>query len=59
MNVGVKIRKIRELKGYSQEFIASELNITQSHYSRIEKNESDIKISRLAEIADALEVPVE
>ncbi len=56
MNIGNNIRKIRELKGYSQEYISGKLEISQRQLSRIENNETDISISKLHEISAVLEV---
>lgn len=53
--IGEKIRQIRELKGFSQEYIAQELGITQRAFSKIERNEVKIdwnKIEKLALIFD-------
>ena len=57
-NLTQNIRKIRELKGYSQQYVAMALNISQRQYSRLENNGVDIKISILKKIATILEVPV-
>lgn len=59
MLTGTKIKKIRELKNLKQEFIANELGITQQQYSEIERNNVDIKESRLRDIAKILEVKPE
>ncbi len=57
MHVGIKIRKLRELKGYSQEYVASQLGMVQTNYSKIERGETkDITVKRLEEIAKVLEV---
>jgi transcriptional regulator with XRE-family HTH domain len=56
MDTGTKIRKIRELKNLKQEYIAKELGISQQQYSEIERNNVDIKESRLKEIAKILDV---
>lgn len=57
-NLTQNIRKIRELKGYTQQYVAIALNISQRQYSRLENNGVDIKISILKKIATILEVPV-
>jgi len=57
-NIGFKIRRAREQKGYSQEFIASQLDITQASYARIESQEIKLSIDRLQKIADILETDV-
>lgn len=56
MDIGYNIRKIRELKGYSQEFLANQLEISQRQLSRIENNETDMSLSRLETISKLLEV---
>jgi transcriptional regulator with XRE-family HTH domain len=55
MDIGNNIRKVRELKGYSQEYIASAMGISQRQYSRLEKNETELTLSKLISIADILE----
>lgn len=56
MDIGLNIRKIRELKGYSQDFMAQQLEISQRQYSRFEKNETEITLSKLEKISEILEV---
>ena len=55
-HVGEKIRKIREIKGYYQEYMASKLNMSQNNYSRIEMGQNKINLDRLHEIAEVLGV---
>lgn len=57
--VGDKIRKIRELKGYSQENMADMLEMSQRNYARFESNDADIKLSSLGRISQILEVSME
>ncbi len=59
MLLGEKIKKIRDLKGMTQEDIASKLNISSQAYSKIERNETKIDDKRLEQIANALDVPAE
>jgi len=59
LKVGHKIKKLRELKNYSQEFMAERLGISQTQFSKIERDESDMNISRLKEISDILGMRVE
>lgn len=58
MQIGDNIRKIRELKGYSQENVAIFLEMSQRNYSRLEKNQIDIKLSHLVNISKYLEVDI-
>ena len=56
--VGQKIRKIREARDFTQDNLAFELGITKSAYSKIEREQSNISIKRLEQIAKALEVDI-
>lgn len=50
------IRLIRESKGYSQEFIANKLKMTQQGYCALEKNPENATLKRLIELSKILEV---
>ena len=56
MNIGTKIKTIRELKNLSIKEIANKLDMSISGYSRIERNEVDPNTEKLQKIASALEV---
>lgn len=56
--VGEKIRKIREIRGYSQEYVASKLEMSQNNYSRIELNQVKVNLDRLQDVATVLEVDI-
>ena len=58
MNVGEKIKKLRELKNYTQQYVADQLDLSLSGYGKIERNETDISISRLEQIAEVLGVDI-
>jgi transcriptional regulator with XRE-family HTH domain len=57
--VGEKIKKIRELRNFTQEYMADRLEMTQAGYSKIERGQTDLSMSKLDEIAKVLEVRVE
>lgn len=59
MQVGDKIRKIRDLKGMKQEEVAEKLNITAQAYGKIERNETKMDRERFAQIAGILGVSEE
>ena len=54
--IGTKIRKIRELKNYTQEYMAQQLGVAQNSYSRYENPDTDVKPDLLKQIAEILEV---
>ena len=56
MKIGNKIKKIREHKNYTQEFMANELSMSISNYSKIERDEISITLDRLDEIANVLKM---
>lgn len=56
--VADNIRKIREGRNYTQDYLAAKLGITQNAYSKVELGYSKLTIERLFEIADVLEVSV-
>ncbi|MDB5007234.1 MAG: helix-turn-helix protein [Mucilaginibacter sp.] len=54
--VVANIRKIRECKSYTQDYLAAKLKISQNAYSKIELGYSSITLIRLISIAEILEV---
>jgi transcriptional regulator with XRE-family HTH domain len=52
------IKKFRELKNVTREHIASELEMSLSGYSKLERGEVDLTLSKLYRIAEVLEVSV-
>jgi transcriptional regulator with XRE-family HTH domain len=52
------IRKIREFRNYTQDYLAAKLYISQNAYSKIELGHSSITLARLLNIAEILEVNI-
>ena len=59
MKIGEKIRMIREIKGISQDAIATHLDITPQAYGKIEREETKLDFKRIEEIAKYLQVTVD
>ncbi|KLT64525.1 helix-turn-helix domain-containing protein [Pedobacter sp. BMA] len=57
-NVAGNIRKIREYRDYTQDYLAAKLKISQNAYSKIELGYSKLTVDRLFQIAAILEVEV-
>ncbi|STO54099.1 putative transcriptional regulator [Canicola haemoglobinophilus] len=53
------IRTFRENKKMTQEMMAERLNVSKTCYAKWERGESQIRIERLVQIAQILEVPLE
>lgn len=56
IDIGNNIKKFRELKDLTREQIASELNMSLSNYSKIERGEIDPTLSRIEQIAETLQI---
>ena len=52
------IKKFRELKNMTREQIADELELSASGYSKIERGEIELSVTRLIQIANVLEIDV-
>lgn len=56
--VACNIRKIREFRNYTQDYLAAKLGISQNAYSKIELGYSKLTLERLFQISSILEVEV-
>ena len=55
---GEKVRQIRKEKGLSQEALADLAGIDRSYMGHIERGDQNIPLTKIHQIADALEIPV-
>jgi len=56
----IKIKQIRELKNFTQEYMAQQLGLSTRAYSKIETGETQLTVNRLNEISAILGItPVE
>ncbi len=55
---GTIIRQYRESRNYSQKWMASQMNISQNAYSKIENNITQLTVHHLKQLAQILEVPI-
>ena len=59
-SIGNKIRKIRELKGFTQDYMAVKLEMSQRAYSKIENEEIKLDWQRIETISKVLGIdPIE
>ncbi|WP_233268910.1 helix-turn-helix domain-containing protein [Mucilaginibacter lacusdianchii] len=54
--VAINIRKVREYRNYTQEYLAMKLDISQNAYSKIELGYTKITLERIFQIASILNV---
>lgn len=57
-NVYMNIKKIRELKNLTRDYVAAELEMSTSGYGKIERGEIDLTVSKLYKIASILNVSI-
>ena len=58
MNIGDRIRILREKSGNSQNSLAEKAGVSQTHLRRVELGQADITVGHLQLICDALEISV-
>ena len=56
MSVNEKIKLVRQAKGLTQEAVAEKLGMSVTTYGDIEPGDKDLKLSRLQDIANILEI---
>ncbi len=56
--VGQNIKDFRTQKGWTQDYLAAKLNISQNAFSKIELGYTDPSISRIRSVAKILDVTV-
>jgi transcriptional regulator with XRE-family HTH domain len=58
MELTEKIKELRKKRDWSQEIVANKLNISLNSYGALERGETDIKLSRVEELARIFEVDI-
>lgn len=57
--IGARIKNVRELKNFSQQYMAERLQVSQAAYSKLENGETKVSDEKLSQIAEILEVSTE
>lgn len=55
---GSVLRKYREIRNYSQDYIARKMGISQNAYSKIENNITQLTVNHVKQISQILEVSI-
>ena len=58
IKLGERIKHLREQRNYSQEYLASKLNISQRAYSKMETGQTKLSVDSLFKIAETLETSI-
>ncbi len=56
MELGQKLKKIREFKNITQEYIAFQIGMSQQAYCKIEQDSTKMTVQHLLKIANVLNV---
>jgi len=56
MNQIFNIRKIRETRGFSQEYVADKLGVSQSAYCKMERNIRKVAFGNVLKITNVLNI---
>jgi transcriptional regulator with XRE-family HTH domain len=59
LDLGHKIKILREMKGLSQEAVAMDLGISQQAFQKIESGKTKLNLSKANDIAKALDMNIE
>ncbi|MFB2118703.1 helix-turn-helix domain-containing protein [Parapedobacter sp. 2B3] len=55
-NVASNIRRVREYRNYTQDYVAQKIGISQNAYSKLELGFHKLSLERLFQIAEVLDV---
>jgi len=54
--IGLKLLRVRQLAGFSQQNVADDLNFSPTTYSKLENGKIDFTVTRLVQLADYFKV---
>jgi transcriptional regulator with XRE-family HTH domain len=55
---GTVIKKYREMRNYSQKYVASWMGISQNAYSKIENNITQLTVHHVKQLSQILDLPI-
>lgn len=58
-DIGYKLKRVRELKCYSQEYVADRLHVSPSTISRIENHVKSVRLELILDYCNVLDVQFE
>ena len=59
MDVGKRLRTLREKCGYTQNGLAERAGVSQTHLRRVELGQADITVNHLQLLCDAMSISIE
>jgi transcriptional regulator with XRE-family HTH domain len=58
-NISKNLKKFREKKGFSQEFLAEQVDCSREFINRVENRKEDVSLKMLLKLAYILEIPLQ
>ena len=55
---GIVIKKYREMRNYSQKYVAAKMGMSQNAYSKIENNITGLTVHHVKELSKILDIPI-
>ena len=59
MDIGKNIKQLREIRGYTQEYLASKIGVSQKKLSRIENSDTSPTFDIVLKICESLEITIQ
>lgn len=59
MELKEKLRYLRQMRGYTQEYVAEKLGIDAVNYGRLERGEAKLTVERLVDLLNIFEISVQ
>ena len=57
-NLGKRVRRLRQKRGWSQEELAHQSGLARSFTGAIERGEKDLRLSTLVKLANTFKIPL-
>ena len=58
MKIGTHIKKLRNMRGWSQQVVADQLGMTQANYHKLESDKSKAKLEILEKVASLYDISI-
>lgn len=59
IDIGLRVKALRETRGWSQEKLAAEANISQPTLTRLENGSTNLELATIIKVANALETSMD
>lgn len=57
--LGKHLKAVRKARGLTQEYVSEKIDMSVAHFSKIECGRKNITVTKLSQLCDVLDVPIE